>query len=567
VGRSGPLALLRQAYARAQTGQIQLVVLEGEAGIGKTRLATEFLAWAEAQGADMLIGRGFKAEVCLPYASLVAGLRARLERENAPDDLLSDLWLAELARLLPELRERYPDLAAVTEDVTLGQGRLYEAVAQLGQALAARRPLVLFLDDAQWMHAATRDLVRYLLQRWAERGMRILVILALRQDGSCQQQLAEQWLRGLDYGTVTTWLSLERLSDVEVVYLLTALAGGTPEGEQPALRREQLTAFGQWLADTCRGVPSLVIHMLQALLEEGVLRLSPVAGDDWALDVSKTVHAVRTQSGEDLVPGAIRTLIAAQMAHLDETAALLLAAGTVLGDSFSAEQLLQVAAVEERSGEDALDRLVRGKLLREVPETGEYCVDHPLVRDVLYTGLGVARRRRLHRRALAVLQAEGAPAAALERHALAAGLVMQPAQSRMPAATTGAAVPSHLSRDRVTAASARIAPADPAYLHELAPSTIHKFSARYGDLARHTVLSEGHATMHQGSSPRHAPPWDTWPGHFSHQWPWSSVLAPTPRRSAGNAAMGTHHDRSVHGHSVPGQSDGARRSPPSRPPP
>ena len=150
VGRGRELARLRQAYARAQTAGAQVVVLEGETGSGKTRLATEFLDWARGQDAEVLVGRTFEAEGGLPYAPLVAALRPRLERENAPDDLLGDLWLAELARLLPELRERYPDLPPVSEDETVGRGRLFEAVARLAQALVERAPLVLFLDDVQW---------------------------------------------------------------------------------------------------------------------------------------------------------------------------------------------------------------------------------------------------------------------------------------------------------------------------------------------------------------------------------------------------------------------------------
>ena len=82
----------------------------GEAGIGKTRLAREWVAWAAAQGALVLSGQAFEMGGRLPYQPLVEALRPRLEAENAPEDLLEDLWLAELSRLLPELRVRYPDL-------------------------------------------------------------------------------------------------------------------------------------------------------------------------------------------------------------------------------------------------------------------------------------------------------------------------------------------------------------------------------------------------------------------------------------------------------------------------
>ncbi len=92
------------------------MLLTGEAGIGKTRLAIEFLGWAAAHGADVLQGRAFETGGQVPYQALVEALRSRVEQENAPEDLLSDTWLAELSRLLPELRDRYPDLPSPARD-------------------------------------------------------------------------------------------------------------------------------------------------------------------------------------------------------------------------------------------------------------------------------------------------------------------------------------------------------------------------------------------------------------------------------------------------------------------
>jgi DNA-binding SARP family transcriptional activator len=580
VGRAGPLATLRRAFARVQTGRTQLVVLQGEAGIGKTRLAGEFLAWSREQGADVLVGRGFEAEGRLPYASLVGGLRSRLERENAPDDLLSDLWLAELARLLPELRERYPDLPHTTEDGTLGQGRLYEAVAQLGQALAARRPLVLFLDDAQWMDAATRDLVRYIVQRWTENEVRILVLLAVRVDGSGQQQAIDQWLHRLEGGTATTWLDLERLTDEEVVYLVAALAGDTPDGEQADLRREQVTAFGQWLAVKCNGVPFLQIRMLQALLDEGVLQLCPVPRSGWALDVKGALQAVCTQRG-DLLPEGVRALVTAQVAHLEETAATLLAVGAVLGESFSAERLLQVAAVEERSGEDALDQLVRGKLLREVPETGEYSVGHTLVREVLYAELGMARRRRLHRRAMEVLAAEDAPAVELQRHALAAGLVAPSASGRVlagdaapmvPAATTTTVreAPAGLIIAGARVASTPVAYAEPARGQQIAPCACSDAGVADSNLRPDKPRYEVQQATRRGPRHSHAAGWYQRPNHLPHQSVWHHLLADglqlgvLARQSAGTSIRRERREQHCEAPIAHGEQ---RRASLTRPPP
>src|SRR5260221_6582894 len=110
LGRSAAFRQLVGRFQQARAGQPQAVLVIGEAGIGKTRLADEFVAWGRAQGADVLRGHAFEIGGRLPYQSLVEALRERLEAENAPDDLLEDVWLAELSRLLPELQVRYPDL-------------------------------------------------------------------------------------------------------------------------------------------------------------------------------------------------------------------------------------------------------------------------------------------------------------------------------------------------------------------------------------------------------------------------------------------------------------------------
>src|SRR5205085_2649486 len=198
LGRTRELSTLIKVYHTAHRGQTQVVLLEGEMGIGKTRLATEFLAWAEVEGADVLQGQAFETGGQLPYRPVIEALRPRIERENAPDDLLSDLWLAELARLLPELCDRYPDLPAPTGDKSVARNRLFEAVARLGQALAARVPLVLFIDDVQWADAASLDVVHYLARRFAESQTPALLLLTLRMGASAMRCALAEGRSGID---------------------------------------------------------------------------------------------------------------------------------------------------------------------------------------------------------------------------------------------------------------------------------------------------------------------------------------------------------------------------------
>src|SRR5438477_1364812 len=225
VGRAAAFSQLVGRFQQAQQGQPQAVLLVGEAGIGKTRLATEFVGWARAQGADVLNGHAFEMGGRLPYQPLVEALRPRLEEENAPEDLLEDLWLAELSRLLPELRVRYPDLPAPSEDELTAKGRLFEAVARLLDTLAKPAPLVLLLEDLHWLDGASLDLLRYLGRYWKGHGSRVLLLGTLRREGlEPRSQIAAQ-LADLGRDLLVSQVPLQPLSQPQTLQLLEALIG------------------------------------------------------------------------------------------------------------------------------------------------------------------------------------------------------------------------------------------------------------------------------------------------------------------------------------------------------
>src|SRR5436190_2712351 len=226
VGRAQAFAQLTGRYQQARQGQPQAVLLAGEAGIGKTRLAREFVGWARAQGAEVLSGQAFEMGGRLPYQPLVEAVRAWLEDENAPEDLLDVLWLAELSRLLPELRVRYPDLPAPTQDELSAKLRLFEAVARLLDALGQRAPLVLLLDDLHWVDGASLDLVRYLGRHWIRHGSRVLLLGTIRSEGmEPKSQLSD-----LGRDLPVTRIALQTLSQAETMQLLQAIAGEARHG-------------------------------------------------------------------------------------------------------------------------------------------------------------------------------------------------------------------------------------------------------------------------------------------------------------------------------------------------
>ncbi|MGH2498195.1 MAG: ATP-binding protein [Ktedonobacteraceae bacterium] len=423
LGRTTELSLLINAYHTAQRGQTQVVLLEGEAGIGKTRLAKEFLAWAEVEGADVMQGRAFETGGRLPYRPVIDALRPRIERENAPDDLLSDTWLAELARLLPELHDRYPDLPAPHGDKSVARNRLFEAVARLGQALANRAPLVFFIDDVQWADTASLDVFHYLARSWSESATPALLLLTLPMGTRGLRHELDEWRASMERTVPLTRLQLDRLTPEDILRLLQAFGrtGGKDGGRAANLER-----FGQWLFAETEGQPFYLMETLKFLLERGALASRPNEDGGWTIDFTAAVEHETVRRG--FFPPSVREVIVARLDRLTPPAFAMLLAGAVLGQGTTFERLCQVADLTEENGLPALDEVLHSCLLYESErEAGHiaaerYVFAHQKIRAVVYAEAGEARRSIFHRRALQALQAAGAPEAELAYQALAAGL-------------------------------------------------------------------------------------------------------------------------------------------------
>jgi tetratricopeptide (TPR) repeat protein len=335
-----------------------------------------------------------------------------MDRERAPDDLLDDVWLAELSRLLPELRERYPDLPAPAGDEASSKARLFEAVATFVTTLAALRPVVLFLDDVHWTDAASFDLLHYAARAWVEKGAPVLLAVAGRLDTpAVRARLAARrssFAKDLPFRRELL-LPLTRRDTIRLVRERVA-----PGGEENQEQATRLDRFGEWLHDETGGQPFFLTEALSDLIERGVVVPGGPSGGGWL--VGPEAASVGT------TPPGVREAILARLERLSPDAAMLLAAAAVVGRHCDFEILRRVVGTDEDSGLVALDGALASGLLSEVSGDAYACA-HDKIRDVVYTEAGGARRRIYHRRALEVLENERAPAAELARHALAAQVV------------------------------------------------------------------------------------------------------------------------------------------------
>ncbi len=397
VGRSAEWSALLEAYEAARH-EGRLVVLEGEAGIGKTRLAEEFAAHAMAAGATTIGGRCYDGESGLAYQPLVEGLRAALagQADSAWLQAVPTPWLAEASRLLPELVDLRPGLAPAPLDGPGAQSRFLAGLCQvLLTALRGPVPGVLVLDDLHWADEASLDLLTYLVRRLA--GQPLCIVVTWRseqvQGGHRLRRLAAEAQRA---GGATV-LRLAPLSQPEVAELVLAVA--------PARAGQ-----AAWLYQETEGLPFFLTEYLA---------VAPEGAPDAPL------------------PGGVRELLQAKLGQVSEAGRQLLATAAVIGRSFDFDTVRGASGRSEEETVAALEELTERGLVREVREAGElpalaYDFGHERMRALVYEQTSLARRRLLHRRVAEALagRADGQSlAASIARHFQLAGQETEAAAS------------------------------------------------------------------------------------------------------------------------------------------
>ena len=383
VGRSRELGLLVGLVERLGQGAGCTVLVEGEPGIGKSRLMHEVAFHAGARGIPVLASNCYEIERATPYQPVIELVTRALERVgDAALRALAPVSLAELAALVPEIGERVAGLPQLSNDFPEARrARLPRAVDQLLEAARGGAPALFVVDDIQWADDASAQVLQSIARHAARRP--VLVIYACRDDEIATDERLARRVESLCRETDALRLPLARLGATETERLVAAFADPGP----------RTPGFAERLHRETEGHPFFLISILQSL-REGEARLAP-----------------RPSGEPGWLPDALRAAVRVRLAHVPKACRPLLETAAVLGRRFDFDTLLAVSGEPEAQLLEAVEALVRRRLLHEEPEGGVFDFGHDKIREVVYRDLGGTRRRMLHRMVAEALERRGDGAA------------------------------------------------------------------------------------------------------------------------------------------------------------
>lgn len=409
VGRETQWRALMETWQSLAGGTGCVVLIEGDVGLGKTRLAEEFLRWTRAAGATALRGRGYDPKTGIPYGPMVEALREALEAPGlsgtAPE------WLTEVTRLLPELRRRFPGLPEAPAPTDAAERwRLFEAVAQLLLALAAERPSVLVIDDLQWCDSETCALLHFLTRRLERAAFSLVATVRL---GDLERDApAARLCRSLRAREGTVVVQASPLGEEDLRQMIREMA----RIQSPTAGRR----FAKRLHEVTDGNPFHAIELLKTLFAQGLLAIDEATGE-WTTPRSRLAE----RSDPLPMPPTVRDAIGERVARLPYELRDLLATVAVAGPGCRSDLLSHVHGLSRLHVSALGDALVERLLL--VEEGGVYRCAHAVIADVVRDSLTASRRREVHHAIALSFEAITAPGEAGEvagdiaRHAAQGG--------------------------------------------------------------------------------------------------------------------------------------------------
>jgi class 3 adenylate cyclase/tetratricopeptide (TPR) repeat protein len=382
IGRETELGELEDTLLAASRGDAAVVLVAGEAGMGKTRMADELIARARKIGFEVLTGACSEAELSLPYLPFVEAVGnylARTDLEPLRERLGSSS--RELGRLFPRLAGSEAQVDA--GDPAYARLRLCEALADLLRVPAEKRGLLLVLEDLHWADASTREVLDFLVRRL--RTGRVMVLGTYRSDEMHRKHPLLPTVQGWRRADLVEVVALEPLSADAVAGMVSAIFDVESVTDE----------FRDFLHARCEGNPFVLEEMLKLAIERG--------------DMYRTEKGWERKALTELrLPRTVKDTILMRVERLAEPQIQLLGTAAVLGQSFESSLLMAASGQSAEAVEDALHAAEQQQILEEEPAAGRYRFRHALTREVIYEDLPAPKRERLHLRAAEALRERSA---------------------------------------------------------------------------------------------------------------------------------------------------------------
>jgi tetratricopeptide (TPR) repeat protein len=399
IGREAEIERLHRSADEAAKGHGRIVLISGEAGIGKSRLIQEASEKAERLGFRALRSHSLPGELGAPYSPWVELAREFLR--DAPPQLLyrvSGTYGAEIVKLVPEFSERVgPVPPSQSSNADEARIRFLDGVTNLFQNIAHEFPLLLVLDDLHWADAASLRLLQFVARKL--NGHRVLILGAFRDSDSEDNPVLVDVLTDLNRERLVDLLPLKELEKDQVQRILRSVTGI----EHPP------SELVQAVFQKTGGNPFFVEELLRTLSEEGRL------GEIVTLDESFPVSDLR-------LPETVRRLLHRRLSRVDDQTIMILQIGAIAGYDFSYELLRQVSDLDEEALSAGVERALRSRIIKErrvSPNRVVYSFRDRQIRDVLYDEQSVIRRRKYHLKIAEGLEAKTDPQSTTHAHELA----------------------------------------------------------------------------------------------------------------------------------------------------
>jgi len=398
VGREKELAELDEALIDVGLGRGRVVVVGGEAGRGKTRLATELRRRATALGHTALWGSCPEAQLALPYLPII----------EAVGNLLATVDITALQERLGvaarDLGGVFPQFGVDSgpgnvADASQAKLRFFEAVLALFTVLAQRRPLLLVIEDLHWADPSTHELLDYIARRalsWP-----VLIVVTFRTEELDRQHPVHPTLQGWTRSRVAHTIQLQALPAQGVAQMVSSIF------DEPEVGSE----FRDYLRRRSEGNPFVLEEMLKAALDSGDIFRSEVGWDRRAI-------------AELRIPETVRDTILLRLERLAPLHLNALRVAAVIGSTFEADLLGALCGLDATALDSLLRACMREQLVEEAPDHhGTFRFRHSLTWAAVYGDITSPQRVHLHGRVAAALQERRAPAAERAMHLTGANRV------------------------------------------------------------------------------------------------------------------------------------------------